>query len=269
MVAETGSAAQHVRYRLDGSVARIELHRPDVLNALNEVMACELAAAVRRATGDTKVRAVLLTGTGRAFCAGADLRAPRATLADGAPDLASRLRAIYNPLIVSLRRMPKPVICAVQGAAAGIGASLALACDLIVASESAYFLLSFARIGLVPDGGVVAGLAARIGPARALRLAMLGEPLSARTAAEWGVLGDVVTDSDLRAAAERLALRLADGPTTAYAGLKRLIFDGSARTLTDQLELEASLQQEQGSTADYAEGVAAFLEKRVPHFPGR
>jgi 2-(1,2-epoxy-1,2-dihydrophenyl)acetyl-CoA isomerase len=261
--------AEHVRYEVDRDLARIELCRPEVLNALNAAMGWELSAAVGRAAADPGVRAVLVCGAGRAFCAGADLREPRETLPDGTPDLASRLRAIYNPLFASMRRLPKPLVCAVQGAAAGIGASLALACDLIVAAESSYFLLAFARVGLIPDGGALAALAARIGPARALRLALLGDRLPATVARDWGVLDDVVPDRELATASERLARRLAEGPTTAYASVKELIYDGFTRTLCEQLELEASLQQRQAQTEDYAEGLAAFLEKRAPRFSGR
>jgi 2-(1,2-epoxy-1,2-dihydrophenyl)acetyl-CoA isomerase len=258
----------HIGYEVSDAVAWIELRRPEVLNAWIPEMGAEVMAAVERAGADPQVRAILLTGAGRAFSSGADLRSPRELRLDGRPDLQIRLRAIYNPLILRLRQLPKPVVCGVQGAVAGIGASIALACDLVVAAESAYFLLAFVRVGMIPDGGALVLLSQRIGSARALRLAMLGERLPAAQAAQWGVLQDVVPDAELADSARAMALRLAAGPTIAYGNIKRLANETLLRDLTAELEFAAALQQEQGATADYEEGVAAFTERREPRFAG-
>jgi 2-(1,2-epoxy-1,2-dihydrophenyl)acetyl-CoA isomerase len=258
----------HIGYEVSDAVAWIELRRPEVLNAWIPEMGAEVMVAVERAGADPEVRSILLTGAGRAFSSGGDLRSPRERRLDGRPDLQIRLRAIYNPLILRLRQLPKPVVCGVQGAVAGIGASIALACDLVVAAESAYFLLAFVRVGMIPDGGALVLLSQRIGSARALRLAMLGERLPAAQAAQWGVLQDVVPDAELADSARAMALRLAAGPTVAYANIKRLANETLMRDLSAELECAAALQQEQGATADYEEGVAAFTERREPRFTG-
>jgi 2-(1,2-epoxy-1,2-dihydrophenyl)acetyl-CoA isomerase len=255
---------------VDGGVATITLNRPRALNAWTPDMGRELLATLRRAGGDSEVRAVLVTGAGRAFCAGADVTVPRDRRPDGTPDLSNRLREIYNPLLLALREMPKPAIAAVNGVAAGLGASLALACDLIIAGRSAYFLLAFVRLGLSPDGGAAHHLLQRAGRVRAAELAMLGERLGAEQALQWGVVNRVVDDGELPGAAGELATRLAAGPTVALAGIKRVL-DGpdGTRELAAQLEHEAALQQAHALTADYAEGVRAFSEKREPRFTGR
>ena len=255
---------EHVSLTVESGVALVELQRPEVLNALLPDMGRELSAALEQAA----VRSVLLTGAGRAFCAGADLRAPRQTRLDGSPDLSVSLRSVYNPLILQLRRLRLPVVCAVHGAAAGIGASIALACDLVIAAESAYFLLAFVRVGLIPDGGVVLLLSHRIGAARAFRLAVLAERLPATRALEWGAIDEVVDDEQLPDAGFALARRLAEGPTIAYESLKRAANELRIPELAQQLELEATLQQQQASTQDYLEGTAAFLERRDPKFTG-
>jgi 2-(1,2-epoxy-1,2-dihydrophenyl)acetyl-CoA isomerase len=251
----------------DGSAARILLNRPEALNAWNEQFGQDLLDAVSAVASDDSVRAVLITGAGRGFSSGADLKEQRTT-AEGAPDLSSRLREVYHPIITALRQMPKPVIAAVNGPAVGIGCSLALAADLIVAAESAYFLLAFVNIGLVPDGGSTAFLPARIGYARAAEMAMLGERVPAEQALQWGLINRVVSDDELEGAGDAVLQLLAQGPTTSYAGSKRLLNRRMYAGLAEQLEAEADQQREQGGTQDFLEGVTAFVEKRPPRFTG-
>ncbi len=255
----------------ESGAATIELNRPQRLNAWNPQMARELMQAIEAAGEDETVRSVVLTGAGRAFSAGADLSDGGAGEIgpDGRPDLYGRLTGDYNPLILAVRRIGKPVIAAVDGAAAGIGCSLALACDLVIASSRAYFLLAFANIGLVPDGGCSMLLPRRIGAARATELAMLGERLPAAIALEWGLINRVVENERLREEATALAERLAAGPTRAYAGIKRQLNGSLYAGLEEQLELEAQIQQEMARTEDFLEGVGAFIEKRPAHFTGR
>jgi 2-(1,2-epoxy-1,2-dihydrophenyl)acetyl-CoA isomerase len=251
----------------EDSAARILLNRPEALNAWNEQFGNDLLDAVTTVAGNDSIRALLITGAGRGFSSGADLKEQRST-ADGLPDLSSRLREIYHPIITGLREMPKPVVAAVNGPAVGIGCSLALAADLIVAAESAYFLLAFVNIGLVPDGGSTAFLPARVGYARAAEMAMLGERVPAEQALEWGLVNRVVPDDDLGGAGDALLQLLAQGPTTSYAGSKRLLNRRMYAGLAEQLEAEADQQREQGSTQDFIEGVTAFVEKRPPNFTG-
>jgi 2-(1,2-epoxy-1,2-dihydrophenyl)acetyl-CoA isomerase len=251
----------------NGSAARILLNRPEALNAWNEQFGQDLLDAVSTVASDDSARAVLITGAGRGFSSGADLKEQRAT-AEGAPDLRSRLREVYHPIITALREMPKPVIAAVNGPAVGIGCSLALAADLIVAAESAYFLLAFVNIGLVPDGGSTAFLPARIGYARAAEMAMLGERVPAEQALQWGLINRVVSDDELEGAGDAVLQLLAQGPTTSYAGSKRLLNRRMYAGLAEQLEAEADQQREQGGTQDFLEGVTAFVEKRPPRFTG-
>jgi 2-(1,2-epoxy-1,2-dihydrophenyl)acetyl-CoA isomerase len=253
---------------IDDGAATILLNRPEALNAWNEQFGRDLLDAVTSASEDQAVRAVLITGAGRGFSSGADLKEQRTGDEGGLPDLSARLKEIYHPIITGLREMPKPVIAAVNGPAVGIGCSLALACDLIVASESAYFLLAFVNIGLVPDGGSTAFLPARIGLARSTEMMMLGERVPAEQALEWGLVNRVVPDERLEAEASELLKRLASGPTASYAGSKRLLNRRVYADLAGQLDAEAEAQREQGHTADFVEGVVSFVEKRPAKFTG-
>jgi 2-(1,2-epoxy-1,2-dihydrophenyl)acetyl-CoA isomerase len=250
-------------------VMTIELNRPDSLNAWDQALGEELLAAVREAASDAAVRAVVVTGAGRAFSSGADLKAGFEPTPGGAPDVRTRLTQRYHPIITGIRRMPKPVVAAVNGPAVGIGCSLALACDLILAAESAYFLLAFVNIGLVPDGGSSVLVPERVGFARAAEMAMLGERVPAAQALEWGLVNRVVPDAELAGEARALAERLAAGPTASYAGSKRQLNAWRFARMEEQLELEASIQQEMAGSGDFREGVQAFLERRSPRFQGR
>ncbi|MGA2454597.1 MAG: enoyl-CoA hydratase-related protein [Solirubrobacteraceae bacterium] len=254
-----------------GGVATIELNRPQALNAWNAQLGADLLAALRAATADDAVRALLITGAGRAFSSGADLRDVSGgdTTADGHPDVYKTLTERYHPIMHAIRDVPKPVIAAVNGPAVGIGCSLALCCDLIVAAESAYFLLAFVNIGLVPDGGSSLFVPTRVGMARASELAMLGERLGAARALEWGLINRVVADERVREEAAALAARLAGGPTRSYAGTKRQLNNWLYPRMAEQLELEARIQQEMAGSEDFMEGAMAFLEKRPARFSGR
>jgi 2-(1,2-epoxy-1,2-dihydrophenyl)acetyl-CoA isomerase len=263
------SDLETVNFELSDGAALIELNRPDNLNAWNLQLGLDLRAAIERARDDDAVRAVMITGAGRGFSSGADLREQRNTNAEGMPDLSARLREVYHPILIGIRELPKPVVAAVNGPAVGIGCSLALACDLIVAAESAYFLLAFVNIGLIPDGGSTAFLPARAGHARAMEMALLGERVPAAQAQEWGLINRVVADDELATEARALIDRLATGPTVAYANAKRLLNRRMYADLEGQLEAEADAQREQGATADFLEGVVAFAEKRPPRFTGR
>jgi 2-(1,2-epoxy-1,2-dihydrophenyl)acetyl-CoA isomerase len=252
----------------DGPAARILLNRPDALNAWNEQFGTDLLDAVETVSGDESIRAVLITGAGRGFSSGADLKEQRGPDDGGMPDLSARLKEIYHPIITGLREMPKPVVAAVNGPAVGIGCSLALAADLIVAAESAYFLLAFVNIGLVPDGGSTAFLPARVGYARAAEMAMLGERVPAQQALDWGLVNQVVSDDELESVSTALLERLASGPTASYAGSKRLLNRRAYADLAGQLDAEAEAQRDQGQSKDFIEGVLAFVEKRPPNFTG-
>ena len=252
-----------------GAELRITLNRPDNMNAWDKQLGLDLLAAVREAEADDDVRAVVITGAGRGFSSGADLKAGFDPTPEGHPDVETALRERYHPIIAGLRRLPKPVLAAVNGPAVGIGCSLALACDLIVARESAYFLLAFINIGLVPDGGSSLLVPERVGFTRAAEMAMLGERIPARRALEWGLINRVVADDELDGAVDELAARLAAGPTTAYAGVKEQLNAWLFARMDAQLELESKLQQRSAASGDFQEGVMAFLQKRAPAFTGR
>lgn len=262
-----------VNVKIADGAAVIELNRPDALNAWNRQLGEDLNTAVEQVSGDDAVRAVMISGAGRAFSSGADLKEERsgneAALADGRPDLSARLREIYHPILIGLREMPKPVVAAVNGPAVGIGCSLALAADLVLAAESAYFLLAFVNIGLIPDGGSTAFVPARVGAARATEMAMLGEKVPAAKALEWGLVNRVIADAELETEATALLERLAAGPTTSYANAKKLLNRRLYPDLHEQLEAEADAQREQGGTEDFIEGVLAFVQKRRAQFKGR
>lgn len=247
----------------------ITLNRPDRRNALNEDMHRALRAAMEDAVGDESCRAILLTGNGKGFCAGQDLgdRDPRRM--DGPPDLSDTLNRYYNPLIRLIRGARKPVVCAVNGVAAGAGANIALACDIVLAAESARFIQAFAKIGLVPDAGGSWILTRLLGEARAKALALTGEPVTATTAAEWGLIWKACPDDALMAEARALADGFAKGPTVGYALTKELIHAAAANALDAQLDMEAEYQGRAGRTPDYAEGVMAFMDKRAPAFSGK
>ena len=241
---------------------RITLNRPERLNALTVEMAAALNAALDEAEADKSCCALLLTGAGRGFCAGQDLN----EISGASPADLARLLEHYHPLILRLRASPLPIVCAVNGVAAGAGANLALACDIVLAARSASFVQAFARIGLIPDCGGTWFLPRLIGTARARALAMLAEPLPAETAAEWGLVWRMVEDERLIDEAQALAARLATQASTALALTKRALDMAGGNTLDRQLDLEGELQLEAGSSPDHAEGVRAFLDKRAPVF---
>lgn len=246
----------------------ITLNRPDRLNAFNEQMHLALRSQLASAAEDPEIRAVLLTGAGRAFCAGQDLSDRDMRAGGEAPDLGVTLETLYNPLVRQIRALEKPVVCAVNGVAAGAGANIALACDIVLAAQSARFIQAFSKIGLVPDSGGTWLLPKLIGEARAKAIAMTGEPLSAATAADWGLIWKAVPDEDLMQEADKLAGQLAVGATRGLALTKTLIQDASDQSLDRHLDAERDAQRLAGRSDDYREGVAAFLDKRPARFTG-
>ena len=256
------SVAERTGYRV------ITLNRPDKLNATTAPMLRALRAAFENAADDRACRAVLLTGAGRGFCAGQDLAAVN-TLDTATADLGALVEELYNPLILLIRRHPLPVVCAVNGIAAGAGANLALAGDIVLAARSASFVQAFARIGLIPDAGGTWALPRLVGDARARGLALLAEKIGAEQAAAWGMIWRVVEDEALMAEAEAMAAYLAEQPTATLGLIKRALLASAGNDLETQLALECDLQREAGRSGDYAEGARAFLEKRPPRFTGR
>ena len=246
----------------------LTLNRPDRLNAFNDELHAALREALASCAAEDECRAVVLTGAGRGFCAGQDL-SNRVNMGDERPDLGATLEANYNPLVRAIRALPKPVICAVNGVAAGAGANVALACDIVIAAKSAKFIQAFSKIGLVPDSGGTWFLPRLLGEARAKGLALTAQPLSADDAERWGLIWKVVDDADLMAEAEAQALAFADGPTAAYALTKQAIHAAGTNTLDQQLDLERDYQRQAGFSDDYKEGVAAFMEKRKPDYRKR
>jgi 2-(1,2-epoxy-1,2-dihydrophenyl)acetyl-CoA isomerase len=254
---------------LDAGVLSLTLNRPDKLNAFNPEMHQLIKAAFERAREDAGVRAVLLTGAGRAFCAGQDL-SERNVAPGAAPiDLAVTIGSYYNPLVRRMRELPKPIVCAVNGVAAGAGANIALACDLVVAARSASFLQAFSRIGLLPDSGGTYFLPRVAGTARAMGLSLLAEKLSAEDAERWGLIWKVFDDGALAKEAAAIASALAEGPTKAYGLIKKALYASAGNSLDAQLDLERDLQREAGFSEDYREGVTAFMQKRKPNFKGK
>lgn len=261
---------EQIQFSLHEGVARITLNRPDALNPLSVKMAGEVSAALERVADDERARAVLIVGAGRGFSSGADLGGGDLRLTDESkPDVLTGLREAYNPMILALRGLPKPIVAAVNGPAAGIGCSLALACDHVIAAESAAFLMAFANIGLTLDGGASLFLTARIGQGRASEMALLAEKVPAARALEWGLVNGVVPDEALEDEAGALAARLAAGPTRSYAASKKLINASAYPELAKRLDEEAVTQQEMAESEDFQAGVMAFLQKQKPEFKGR
>lgn len=258
---------QFVLAEYAGSVMKVTLNRPEVLNSFNAEMAGELHAALEQARAEPAVRAVLLTGAGRAFCAGQDLSAVPPAV-DGKFDLGAMVRATYNPVIRAIRELEKPVVCAVNGVAAGAGANIAIACDVVIASENASFIQSFSKIGLVPDSGGTFFLPRSAGLPMATAMMMLGEKISAERAHSMGMIYRVCAADSLEAESMALATQLAGMPTRGLGLTKRLLNASMSNDLDGQLEAEESMQREAGRTHDFTEGVAAFREKRQPRFTG-
>jgi len=259
---------QNILFDLADGIARITLNRPDKLNSFNNAMHVELREALTR-TREAGARVLLITGAGRGFCSGQDL-ADR-VVADGAPppDLGLSIETNYKPLALTLRSLPMPVICAVNGVAAGAGANLALACDIVLAARSASFIQAFCKIGLMPDCGGSYTLPRLVGSARALGLTLLGDKLPAEQAAEWGMIWKCVDDEQLMPEAEAMARHFASAPTKGLAAIKRALNASADNTLEAQLNVERDTQRELGHSDDYREGVRAFMEKRKPEFKGK
>jgi 2-(1,2-epoxy-1,2-dihydrophenyl)acetyl-CoA isomerase len=263
------TAYEQIIFSLADGVARITLNRPGRLNSFTDLMRAEITQALDEAQAGPDLRGVVITGAGRGFCAGQDL-ADRKTLAAGEKrDLSEGLRASYRPLMERLRSMPVPVICVVNGAAAGAGMSFALACDVVFAVESAKFVQAFGKIGLVPDMGGSWFLPRLVGQARAMGISMFGETVTARQAADWGLIWRCVPDADLQKTLDEVTAMLAQAPTRALAGTKQALRAAEDNTLMQQFAFEADLQREMGYTDDYQEGMNAFAERRPPRFTGR
>lgn len=262
-------AYTQIEFTLKDGVGLITLNRPDRLNSFTAVMHGELARALDTLEGCAELRAVVITGAGRGFCAGQDL-GERKPLPEGQRrDLSEGLRNFYRPLILRLRALPVPVVCVVNGVAAGAGASLALACDVVFAVESARFIQAFGKIGLLPDAGGTWFMPRLIGSARAMGTALFGEPVSARQAESWGLIWRCIPDASLEDTKAELLRTLAQGPTRAYAATKQALQASGGHTLEQQIDLECELQRQLGYTDDYLEGMHAFAEKRAPAFQGK
>jgi 2-(1,2-epoxy-1,2-dihydrophenyl)acetyl-CoA isomerase len=260
---------QTIVFEQADGIARLTLNRPERLNSFNTTMHEEVRDALSELERDCAARVLIVTGAGRGFCAGQDLSDRVVAPGGAAPDLGVSIERGYKPLILTLHRLALPVIAAVNGVAAGAGANIALACDLVIAARSARFIQAFCKIGLVPDSGGTWILPRLVGHARAMGLALLGENLPAEQAAHWGLIWRCVEDDQLAIEVDTLARQLASAPTRGLARTKQALLQGWSRTLEQQLDIERDYQQELGHTADYAEGVAAFMEKRVPRFDGR
>ena len=262
---------ENILFEVAAGVARITLNRPDKMNSLNAAMHAELRAALDQVQGDPAIRVLVLTGAGRGFCAGQDLSDPEVRYVPGEapPDMGDVVERYYKPLILRLQNLRVPTIAAVNGIAAGAGASLALACDLVIATQSASFMQAFSKIGLTPDTGGTWFLPQRVGMARALGLALLAEKLPARQAAEWGLIWAAVADIDFEAHIFALAVQLSTAPTKALVRTRQAMHAAPGHTLEQQLSMEAGFMRELGASADFIEGVAAFTAKRPPQFTGK
>jgi 2-(1,2-epoxy-1,2-dihydrophenyl)acetyl-CoA isomerase len=259
---------QHILFAAEGGVARLTLNRPARLNSFIVAMHEEVRDALAQVANDRSVRVLVLTGAGRAFCAGQDLADRSVAPGAAPPDLGESIERYYGPLVLALRRLPIPVLCAVNGAAVGAGANIALACDIVIAARSASFLEAFCKLGLLPDTGGTYFLPRLLGTARATGLAMLGDKLSGEQAAAWGLIWKCVDDDQLAAETEALARHFASAPTLGLARTKQALQASGLNTLEQQLNLERDGMRELGRSADYREGVAAFMDKRAPRFVG-
>lgn len=260
---------EHILFTIEQGVATLTLNRPEQLNSFNAQMHKEVREALKQVRQNPEVRCLLITGSGRGFCAGQDLGDRNVAPGAAAPDLGESIEKNYNPLIRSLRDLPMPVICAVNGVAAGAGANIALACDITLAAKSASFIQAFCKIGLVPDSGGTWTLPRAVGMARAKALALLGDRLSAEQAEQWGMIWRCVDDAALQDEALKLARQLATQPTYGLALIKRALNASASNSFDEQLDLERDLQRLAGRSEDYREGVAAFMAKRTPEFKGR
>jgi 2-(1,2-epoxy-1,2-dihydrophenyl)acetyl-CoA isomerase len=259
---------QHILFSVADGIARLTLNRPARLNSFIVAMHEEVRDALDQVAADRSVRVLVLTGAGRAFCAGQDLADRSVAPGAAPPDLGESIERYYGPLVLALRRLPIPVLCAVNGAAAGAGANIALACDIVIAARSASFLEAFCKLGLLPDTGGTYFLPRLLGQARATGLAMLGDKLSAEQAAAWGLIWKCVDDDQLAAETDALARNFASAPTLGLARTKQALQASGLNTLEQQLDLERDGMRELGRSADYREGVAAFMDKRAPRFVG-
>ena len=260
---------ESILFDIRDGVARLTLNRPDRLNSFTAAMHLEVREALERVQADQSVRVLVLTGAGRGFCAGQDLVDRAVAPGDAAVDLGESMEKYYGPLVLTLRALPIPVICAVNGVAAGAGANIALACDIVIAARSASFIEAFCRLGLIPDTGGTYFLPRLIGTARAMGLSMLGDKLSAERAENWGLIWKCVDDDKLAQEAQALAQHFSRAPTQGLARMKQALQASPANTLEQQLNLECDFMRELGYSADYREGVSAFMEKREPKFRGR
>lgn len=260
---------EHILFTIEQGVATLTLNRPEQLNSFNAAMHKEVREALKQVRQHAKVRCLLITGAGRGFCAGQDLGDRNVAPGTAAPDLGESIEKNYNPLIRALRDLPMPVICAVNGVAAGAGANIALACDITLAAKSASFIQAFCKIGLVPDSGGTWTLPRAVGMARAKALALLGDRLSAEQAEQWGMIWRCVDDAALQDEALKLARQLATQPTYGLALIKRALNASASNSFDEQLDLERDLQRLAGRSEDYREGVSAFMAKRTPEFKGR
>ena len=259
---------QHIRFEAQDGVARLTLHRPDKLNSFTGAMHAEIRAALDSVQANPAIRVLVLTGAGRAFCAGQDLADPDMTVGHLQPDIGAVVEQHYKPLILALQNLRVPTVAMVNGIAAGAGASLALACDLVIAAKSAYFLQAFSKIGLIPDTGGTWFLPQRVGMARAIGLAMLADKLPAEKAEAWGLIWQAVDDAELTPTVDKLAAQLAQMPTRALVATRLAMHAAPNHTLEQQLGFEAGFMRELGWRDDFKEGVAAFQQKRAPKFTG-